>query len=79
MSLAMKFEVLSEKVIVTSNVAPVAGFEEPLVIATVGAVPSYVHVYGFDTVLPLVPASLNALAATDTLGVPSLLAVHVAV
>ena len=39
-SLTTKFEVLSEKVIVTANVDPVAGFEELLVIATVGAVPS---------------------------------------
>tara|TARA_B100001250_G_scaffold64347_1_gene50756 strand:- start:576 stop:680 length:105 start_codon:yes stop_codon:yes gene_type:complete len=33
----------------------------------------------FDTVLSLLPASVNAPDATDTLGVPSLLAVQVAV
>ena len=79
MSPTTKFETLSEKVMVTSNVDPVAGFEELLVIATVGTVPSYVHAYVFDTVLSLLPASVNAPDATDTLTDPSLLAVQVAV
>ena len=44
MSPTTKLAVLSENVMVTANVDPVAGFEALLVIATVGAVPSYVHV-----------------------------------
>ena len=79
MSPTTKLVVVSEKVMVTSNVDPVAGLEELLVMATVGAVPSYVHVYVLDAVLPLLPASVNAPAPTDTLGVPSLVAVQVAV
>ena len=44
MSPTTKLVVVSEKVITTANVDPVAGFDAVLVIATVGAVPSYVQV-----------------------------------
>ena len=74
-----KLDVDSENVMVTAKVEPVAGALWELVIATVGAVPSYVHVYVLDTVLELPAASVKVLAATETVGVPSLLAVQVAV
>ena len=51
-----------------------------LAMVIVGAVPSYVHVYVLEAAeLVLDAASPNLSAATNTLGVPSLVAVHVAV
>ena len=66
-----------------SAIAAVA-VEAPLdtvleVIVVDGAVLSYVHVYVLDAVLSLPTPSVYVSAATDIDGVPSLLAVQVAV
>ena len=79
MSLATKLDVLSEKVMVTANVDPVAGSDELLVIATVGDVSSCVHANWVAAVLVLPAASVKPPAATSIVVAPSAVGVNVAV
>ena len=74
-----KLVVVSENVIVTSKVEPVDGLLSELVIATVGAVPSYVHVNWVAAVLLFPAESVNFPDATSMVVAPSALGVKVAV
>ena len=79
MSPTTKLDVLSEKVMVTANVDPVAGSDELVVIATVGDVSSCVHANWVAAEFALPAASVKPLAATSMVVAPSAVGVKVAV